>query len=318
MIEKIKNILKKRKAKLFFVFLFLSGLAWFISNLSNRYQGISTFELEFVNPPDSMMLVNASRSTMDVRLDAVGFQFLMFNLSSKKVEINLSDAIKKGGKYYLTPDSGRRQMEKQMTNGVKILDFGIDTLFFEFYDVISKKVPIKSKAKISFAQNYLLDGAIKITPDSIVLKGPQNEVDSIQFVETNAIELSELNDDFSIIAKLTKAPMLVKTEFSEEHAVLSGKVSRFSEKVVRVPVSIINLPENTVIQTFPNEVNVLVKASVDDLKKVRASDLEVIGDYKSVEGSDQNSIELRISRQPAAIHSVGLSKNQVDFILKRE
>lgn len=318
MIEKIKNILKKRKAKLFFLFLFLSGMAWFISNLSNRYQGISTFELEFVNPPDSMMLVSASKSTMDVRLDAVGFQFLMFNLSSRKVEINLSDAIKKGEKYYLTPDSGKRQIEKQMTSGVQILDFGIDTLFFEFYDVINKKVPIKSKAKISFAQNYLLDGDITITPDSIVVKGPRNEVDSIQFVPTNNIELSELNDDFSIVAKLIKEPSLVKTNFSEERVMLSGKVSRFSEKVIRVPITIINLPENTVIQTFPNEVNVLVKASVDDLKGVRASDLEVVGDFKSVEGSDQKSIELRISRQPSAIHSFGLSKKQVDFILKRE
>lgn len=318
MIQKIKNVLKKRKAKLFFLFLFLSGLAWFISNLSNRYQGNTTFELEFVNPPDSMMLVSASKNTMEVRLDAIGFQFLIFNLNNHKVEINLSDGRQKGEHYYLTPDIGKRQIEKQLKNGVKLLDIEVDTLFFEFYGVISKKVPVKSMLNIKFAQNHLLDGVIDIAPDSITVKGPRNEVDPIQFVRTNAIDLSEVKEDFALTAKLTKAPSLVKTDFSKKHVILSGKVSRFSEKVIRVPVQIINLPENTEAQTFPEEVSVLIKASVADLKKIRLNDLRVVGDYKSVRGSDQKSIELSIAKRPAAIHSVELSIKQVDFILKRE
>lgn len=318
MIEKIKNALKKRKAKLFFLFLFLSGLAWFISNLSNRYQGNTTFELEFVNPPDSMMLVRASKNRIDVKLDAVGFQFLMFNLGNKKIEINLSDVSQKGQRYYLTAASGTRQIEKQLKNGVKLLDIEVDTLFFEFYGVISKKVPVKSMLNAGFSQNYLLDGVIDIDPDSVTVKGPKNEVDSIRFVPTEVMYLSELKDDFSLAARLNKKTSLVKTDFSVAEVTLSGNVSRFSEKVILVPVQLINLPENTSAQTFPEEVGVLIKASVADLKQIRVSDLKVIGDYDSVRKSGQKSISLSVSEKPATIHSIELSNKHVDFILKRE
>jgi len=317
-IEKIKNALKKRKAKLFFLFLFLSSLAWFISNLSIRYQGNTTFELEFVNPPDSMMLVSASKKNMDVRLDAVGFQFLTFNLIRRKVEINLSEAQEKGRRYYVTSEAGKRQIDKQMTNGVKLLDVAMDTLFFEFYSVISKKVPVKSMLSTTFAQNYLLDGEIHIVPDSIIIKGPKNEVDAVEYVKTNTVRLSDLNENFTLTTQLIKEPSLVKTQFSKENVQLSGSVSRFSEKVIRVPVQVINLPENTSAQTFPEEVSVLIKASITDLKKIGVADLRVIGDYKSIRESGQNSMPLSISKQPAAVHSVELSQKHVDFILKRE
>ena len=318
MIQKVKNALKKRKVKLFFLFLFLSGLAWFISNLSNRYQGNTTFELVFEHAPDSMMLVSASRNTIDVRLDAIGFQFLIFNLAKKKVEIDLSDTRQKGQRYYLTPEDGKRQIARQMANGVRLLDIEVDTLFFEFYGVISKRVPVESMLNISFDQNYLLDGSIEIVPDSISVKGPKNEVDAIQVVRTNTIDLSELNEDFRLTAQLVKEPSHVKTVFSEDTVFLSGKVSRFSEKLIRVPVQIINLPENTVAQTFPKEVGVLIKASLGDLKKIRVSDLKVVGDYESVKESGQKSIQLSVSERSGTVHSGELSQKHVDFILKRE
>ena len=318
MIQKIKNVLKKRKVKLFFLFLLLSTLAWFISNLSNRYQGITTFELDFMHPPDSMMLVSASKETIDVRLDAIGFQFLMFDLSKRKVEIDLSDTRQQGQRYYLTADNGKRQIDKQMASGVRLLDVGIDTLFFEFQSVISKKVPVRPMVNLNFKQNYFLEGVIQIAPDSIVVKGPKNEVGSIQYIPTNMIDLSELNDSFSLSTKLSRSPKLEKTEFSDKEVILSGKVSRFSEKVIRVPVRIINLPKNTQMQTFPDEVDVLVKASVADLKKLRTSEFQLIGDYKSVVESGQKSIKLSISELPSTIHSAELSKKEVDFILKRE
>jgi len=162
--HKVKNVLKRRKAKLFFLFLILSGLAWFISNLSNRYQSNTFFDLEFVNPPDSMMLLKASEQKVEVRLDAEGFQFFAFGIRSKRVNIDLSEAKRSGTKYIVTPEAMQRQIEKQLSNGIQLVNTSSDTLVVEFYGVITKKLPIVPRVELQYTQNYLLEGARNVSP----------------------------------------------------------------------------------------------------------------------------------------------------------
>ncbi len=318
MIQKVKKVLKKRKAKLFFLFLFLSGLAWFISNLSNRYQSDIAFDLAFVNPPDSMMLISASQKNVEAKLDAVGFQFLLLNLGKRKIEINLSDAIKRGNRYSISSNTLRRQITKQLMNGVKLLEVETDTLFFDFYDVVTKKVPVKPVLDLKFAQNHLMNGSVQTTPDSVTIKGPKNEVDGIKFLQTNEIALADLSKDFSVMAKLDEFSGSEKVIPSITTVEIHGKVSRFSEKIIQIPVNLINLPENTKAQTFPERVDVLIKASVTNLKKIKPNDFKVTGDYTTITESGQKSIVLSIPVKPASIHAAELLQNQVDFILKRE
>jgi len=100
-IQKIKNSLKKRKVKIFLVFLFCSTSAWFISNLSESYISNTTFELDYTNAGDDLMLVNSSQDKINVKLEAVGFQFLGFNFKKKNVAIDLSTVVKDGRQYYM-------------------------------------------------------------------------------------------------------------------------------------------------------------------------------------------------------------------------
>lgn len=318
MIQKVKNVLKRRKVKLFFLFLSLSALAWFISNLSNRYQSKVVFDLEFVNPPNGMMLLSSSLEQIEVKLDAVGFQFLTFAVGKKKLNIDLSKALRQGSKYMLTSSSIENQIDTQLSNGIKLVSTNIEPLILEFYGVISKTVAVRPELNLQFSQNYLLDGGIATRPDSIVIKGPTNEIDTISYIKTERIQLPDLNADFSITAKLKKPIGLKKTTYSKPEVILYGKVSRFSEKILRVPVLMINLPENTEAQTFPKEVDVLIKASLLELKKVKKEDIKVVGDYKNVKNTGQKTVALRIVRQPKSIHTAELRTNQVDFILKRE
>lgn len=317
MIQKVKNVLKRRKVKLFSLFLLLSGLAWFISNLSLRYESKAIFELEFVNPPDSMMMLSASHKEIEVQLDAVGFQFLAFGLGKKKVNINLSEAKRIGSKYVVGPSSLQSQIAQQLSSGVKLVRTNADSIVIKFYGVTSRKVPVKTQLKLQFAQNYVLDGSLVIRPDSIIIKGPINEIDTIRHLRTALTALENVNADFSVSSPLIQSNQLKKTWYSESEVVLIGKVTRFSEKIISVPISMINLPENTEAQTFPNVVNVLIKASLANLKNVKTSDIKVVGDYTTV-NTDNKTVLLRIVNQPNTIHSAELSRNYVDFILKRE
>ena len=317
MIRNIKRILKKRKAKIFFFFLGCSAAIWFISNLSKDYVGMADFNLEYVNFPDGYLYKGASKKKMDVKIRAGGFTFLGFNFKTKKVKIDVSGAEKKGEKFFVPESMYRGQIEKQLIGSMSLLEIDNDTLFLDMLSVITKKVPIKARGTMDLAQNYLLDGKIQVSPDTVLITGPPEEIDTISQVRTQKTVLPDLTSDFTEEVPLYKSPELKNTSYSETMVVLRGKVVRFTERILEVPVQIANLPEGVAIKTFPDKVSVICKAKKERLKVLKISDFEVTGDFGTLEDGESNEIQLKLTKKPKGLHSARLKTSEVEYIVKK-
>ncbi len=304
--------------QLFFLFLLCSGLAWFVSKLSNSYPNSIVLELDYLNPPDSLMMAKASKNIMEVKLEAVGFQLLAINLGDKKFKMDLTNIKKKAALFYISPTEAKRQLEQQLPTGVKLLDTDGDTLFFKFYKVMIKNVPVRSAIDLSFSQNHLLDGPLQIIPDQITVSGPKNEIDTLVSVTTETLELNDLQQDFSIQVNLLKPDTLTNTKYSTKTVQIKGKVAKFSEKVINVPIQVLNLPQGTVIQTFPEVAKILIKAKLEELKGITASDFQVFADYGTLDSPEQKKLRLFIRKRPLTVYTAEIIDNEADFILKRE
>lgn len=307
----------RRKVNIFFVFLVCSSLAWLVSQLSEDYTKGTSFDLVYINVPDSLRLTKASRNNLDVRIRASGFQFLGFNFRNKQIAIDLSKIDRRGADYYIPQKVYRKQIQNQLTGSMTLLEADRDTLFFDFHKVFKKEVPVQAEVTVILGQNYLLEEELSILPKTITLMGPKDELDAIDFIPTVQMEFSDLTSDFERPVALSRPEILPNTTYSVNSVKVSGKVFRFSEKIIDIPIGVINLPEGTAIRTFPDAVSVLCKAKIDKLKDLRVTDFEVIGDYDKVSKSRQ-MLELKLITIPDAIHSAQLLENEVEFILKRE
>lgn len=302
---------------MFLMFLLCSGLIWFINNLSESYISNATFDLKYINVPDSLLLDHASKEEVDVKVQASGFQFLRFNVKNKEIKIDLSSASLKDGKHYIPQSVYRKQIDKQLRS-MTLLEIDRDTLFFDFTKVGSKKVPVNSKVNITFSPNYILDGPLKIEPSMITIRGPKTSIDTINSVSTLKIDFIEETTNFTHKVELFKNPELINTTYSNNAVYISGKVARFSEKLVKVPVKVINLPEGYEIRTFPDVVSVLCKAKLDNLKNLDSTAFEVIADYHTINDNTSKIITLELLKMPQNLHSAKLNETQVEYILKRQ
>jgi hypothetical protein len=309
--------LRKRKANIFLVFLVCSFLIWLVSRLSETYTQSTSFELVYTNLPDSLKLTYISKDHVDVRLRASGFQFLGFNFRTKKIYIDLSTVQQSESRYFIPQNIYRKQIQDQLAGSMTLLEADRDTLFFDFYTLYEKEVPVRPNIKIDLGQNYLMDGEIEISPKNIIIKGPKKEIAEVDSVSTLKMELSDLNSDFETTAALNKPAGLVNTTYSTNSVRVSGKVFRFSEKIIDVPVEVINLPEGTAIRTFPNAVSVLCKARMDILKNLGVADFKVVGDFNTAKRKNQN-ITVELKERPENLQSAQLLENEVEYILKRE
>ncbi|MEJ1222151.1 CdaR family protein [Sediminicola sp. 1XM1-17] len=319
MVKKTNNGLQKRKVKIFSLFLLCSGLAWFVSNLSEQYTSNTSYKLDYVNVPDSLLFKGSSKDELQVKLQSSGFQFLRNNFSPRVIQLDLSYIKKRGSKYYLPQESCVSQIEAQLPSSISLVDVdNTDTLYFALYKLYSKKVPIISRLRIDYAQNYMLDGSLEMKPEHVTIFGPKNEIDTIRNVRTSTVNKKDVKDDFSVNLALIKPKALLDTRYSSSEVAISGKVARFSEKILEVAVEVTNLDQDMEIKTFPNKVSVLCKGKIESLKNVKAADFRVVADYNTVKDTKSSLITLKLVNKPVGLFDCKIMEKEVEYILKRQ
>ncbi|WP_170117826.1 CdaR family protein [Maribacter polysiphoniae] len=285
--------------------------------MSETYTNNATFNLVFQNIPDSLLLNKVSKKQIDVRIEANGFQFLSFNVKNKEVGVDVSTVSLLKGKYYIPPNVYRKQIDKQLRS-MTVLEVDSDTLFFEFTRLGTKVVPVSSKLNISLLQNHILDGQLAIEPKEITIKGPMDIIDTINRVNTVSMDLPDVSSDFTKEVNLYKNPGLANVTYSNNQVVVRGKVSRFSEKVIEVPIKVINLPQKYEIRIFPDKVGVLCRGTLDELKLLNSNGFEVIADYNSITNDESKTMNLKLLKKTDNLQSAELNEKEVEFILRKQ
>jgi len=257
-LERIKTGVKKRKFRVFLVFLFFSTLAWLINNLSQSFVSTTKFDLSYVNVPDAFLLAEIPKSQLNVKLKAVGFQFLGFGIKKKTVQLDLSKANKKGDSYYITQNVYKRQIENQLPKTITLLEVDTDTIFLDFTKVVTKEVPVVPRLNFSLAKNYMLEEDIVVRPATIKIKGPKKQIDTIESVRTAYIDLVDIDKDFAVETVGTKVRMFpdvvtilcqgkieaLKTLSPNDFAVTADYLNLRGSDQSKLPISITAAPED--------------------------------------------------------------------------
>jgi len=318
LLEWIKTGLKKRKVKIFLVFLLCASLAWLINKLSLTYTSNTSFKVEYVNIPDDFLLASSPKDEIAVRLKAVGFQFLGYELKPKHIQLDVSKVMFENDRYYLTSDQIRIQLEAQLSNSSALVDFESEAIYFDFTSLETKKIPVEAALQLGFATNHILDGKITVDPDSVQVSGPKSQIDSIKVVRTSNITKNNLSNSFTEEVALNLPKGLEGTSFSDQKVMVSGKVIKFSEKVVEVPVNVVNLPSNVQVRTFPEVVEVRCQGTIEHLKELEKEDFVVEADYEKATKETGNRLSVKLVQYPKTLHNVVINVNEVEFILRRE
>ncbi len=311
-----KKVLRRKKVKLFLTFLACSFLFWFFIKLSETYTGQTTFDIAYSNIPEELMLVEAKSTTVTATVKATGYQFFRFNFNAKKLNIDISKIEKQGDNYVLNKAQFTPYIKKQLLSTMELIHIDEEQLFFELDAIITKEVPVVTNVKIELAPNYMVYDSIVLTPNKITVAGPKKEIDDISALYTEELlytkVLKSLNETVSIVIPTTQS----RVTFSKTAVHLKAEVVQFSEKIVKVPVQIKNLPEDVKIKTYPSEVSILYRGAIADLKTFDPSSIKVFGDYNEIE-SHTTTLVLRIEKKPKKIKEVKLLQNKVEFLLKR-
>lgn len=317
MLKKIIGRLNQRKVKVFSLFLICSILAWSISKLSERYESRATFELGYTNFPDTLLLNTLEKDYTVAKVRASGFQFLGYGINKKRIKVDLQKVNNAKGDYFLTETELKVQFERQLSNTVSLLELEKDTFFIDLYKVVEKEILINPNITIGVAPNHILDGAMELNPKTVTIKGPTKEIAEINEIFTSPLVLNELSSNFSEELTLLKPESAENIIMLQKKVEVSGKIVEFSEREFTIPIGSDNVPEGYRIKTFPNQVTLVCKASIANLKAMKPSDFEALVDYELLQNKTAKYLNVVLKKKPQNVYSVQLLTNQVEFVLEK-
>ena len=241
--------------------LLLAFSIWVIHNLSLKYNDYLTVTVTAKCSIDGHSAMASNTCDVVARGRATGYKVLKFNAPGRRkpVTVDFSPSVMKhmeGDLYYVTSDALQEYTHLIYGTGVSIEYFVSDTLFYRFPIVNSKKVPVHPVTSLTYDSQYMSDGQIEISPDSVYVYGEPHRLETVSQVYTRPIKYSMLNSNVSGVVELER---MRGVSFSENQVRYSIDVVRFVEMTSVVPVRCINVPSDKMLMVYPSSVNVALK-----------------------------------------------------------
>lgn len=301
----------------------LSALFWLLTSLSKEYVDQIDIPIVYSGLPDDLVIVNELVPKATAEVKGFGFDLIwhLFKFEEFSLDVTIDPKkmrrIRKNGVElrYLLTGNGNGGLTSVYNERFNILRVTPDTLFFEFRPKHSKLVPVVLDAEITFAKQFGTTTKAQLEPDSIVISGPKEMIDSINFIRTEPQQWNNLNESFSVEVKLQKAEALSIINYNHPVVLVDLNVVEFTEGSVVVPLNI-KARDVRAIQVFPQSVEIKYLVALDQYDQVKVSQFKasVTVDDQSIKNS---RLAVSLDEFPEMVSQVRVLPSQVEFIIQK-
>ena len=305
------------KLKTFLVFICISILFWMLINLSETYSSEVVFKVNYSNLNSSKTLQSELIKQVKVSIVSTGFNLIGYKLRDQNLTIDLNSILhKNGSKCYYLPNNHLVELQSQLDIETKINRILQDTIFVSLGANKTKKVPVELDSDIQFKLGYNIVDEILISPAFVNITGPESQLDTINKLVTKKLRLSETSTGIISVIGL-QTSKYSNISFSESEVLVTAKVDKFTEGSLTVPFSIINLPSNYSITTFPDEVDVIYQVALSNFNKITKDNMEIVCDFKDSEDNSLTYLIPKLQAQSGLITSVRIVPEKIEFLIEK-
>lgn len=309
--------LKRRKDHIIFLIcLFMAALSWLLIKLSDDYSVTYPLKIEYSNLPENKILKTVNDSVLNVSFKSDGYNLLDLYLYRKLkfLKINLSKVkmVKmRDGKYEIFTRNLAKLLSSQLNVNESDISFSVPKIQFQVENLYSKVIPVKAKLNLTFKSQFALYKSITI-PSKVTVYASKKILDSLQYIYTQPVTLSELNKDEKInVQLLSPGKEIIKIKPNNVNLIL--EVRKYTEFSFKVPVDVSEVKPK--IKTFPSSVTVYFNMFLKDYKNLSPKDFKIVPDVKNVNLEKVNILNLKVARHPANVSNIRLDPVSVEFII---
>lgn len=319
-INMVRNFLfssANREFLTFFFFLVLSTIFWLMTALNETYEREIGVPAYLVNIPKNVVVTSDMEDTVRVTVRDKGFALLAYTYGEgiRPINVNFQSAITRQSGYGVVSSQELMKMINQRFSGSsKIVQVKPDRLDFHYNYGLSRQVSVKMSGHVVPGKSFYL-ARTRFWPEKVTVYGSKQALDSLRFVKTVPINITNFNDT----VLRTVALETIKGVKIVPNTVRIGLYPDIlTEENIEVPITAINMPEGKVLRTFPQRVTVNFIVGASLFRSISPEQFAVVVDYNEIidHPSDKCSIHLR--ETPQGVRNARLKMTQVDYLIEEQ
>ncbi len=303
----------KGRFRFFLFFLLLSFTFWTSTKLSNTYIVEESFSIIWTNIPNGI-IPSSENQQMNVSISASGIEILIYRLINKSINISLSQADFSREKGLIDLRGQEFFIKKQFFENTKLNILNPLFLEFKFSRLEEKVFTVVPQIEINLRAGYLIDSSLKVTPDSILVRGPKSILDTLNSIQSESIIADDLYENFRKKVSLRSIPEI---QLSESKVTVEVAVSRYTEKEFLLNIEVINLPLGTRVKLFPPKAKVRVTLPLSVLRTIKTSDFNLVVDYNNIFKDAEKKLDLIMIRRPSSVKKLILEPKKVNYLIRK-
>jgi hypothetical protein len=306
----------RKISKTFISFLVASFLIWLLITFSKEYTTVITYAVIYKNIPQNKLLQEAPINKIDITVKASGFKILRSNFKNKKIHLEASNLQRKEhSKFYFLTKNQVKKIQQQLLFGVELKEIEQDTIYLNLGLLTSKKVALKPNLYINYHIGYDLLNEIKISPDSIVISGPEAQVEKTNYLDLSELKLDDVKSDFS--EEVTILKLNNNFKISDLKAIISGSVDKFTEGKLQVSFTTKNLPKDINLTILSETVEIVFVVALSNFSKISEASFKVECDYLISEKNNLGYLIPKVILAPDFIKSIKIIPKKIDFLIQK-
>ena len=252
---------------------------------------------------------------MTARCRATGYKHLMYSLNNRarSVEVNFPASAlkhKSGDEYYILSSDLVEYSGQIFSSGITVEYFNADTLFYRFPFENHKTIPVEAVFSLAYRMQYMSDGRVEISPDSVIVYGEPSRLESISSINTEPIRHSDLHSDVSGTVKLEQ---IQGVRLSDSQISYSIDVVRFTELQTVTPIGVINVPDGKTLSVYPSVARVSVKYEFPPVSGF-TEEVSLVVDYNEYQESLSGKCRVRMAAPKEGVISYEINPPYVECI----
>ena len=309
------NKTQRRKLSIFAKCVIFSFLAWALFAVSSNYVYTVKTGMQYVNAPDNRAFHPLQPDTVNVRLEATGWQLLFSSFQSETptIQVDLS-GLRSRNWVVFTNQLGF--INRQFPANNQVISVSPDTLYFDFSKQTERKVPVRVLHSLRFGKQHDIIDKVSVSPEFVTITGPLDDVVQIEEWETDTIRMSDVNGNVHTTAQL-KHNQRANISVYPTAVEVDIPVGEVTEKVVEVPLKVENGNRFNAVKLLPGKVRLTVMVSLRDYTKVTAGSFEAVVNMDDWVNNGIHNLPVIITQQPEYCKLVKMEPQNVDFFVRK-
>jgi YbbR domain-containing protein len=309
------SVAEQRRASAFFTCLLLAVVVWVIVTLSNTYDFTVKQVVSFKNAPQKRAFHSLQSDTVSITEKGTGWQMLFAKMKpeNRAVKVDLQ-TLDKEDYVVLTNQLNAINEDKDINN--RIVSFSPDTLYFDFSNFSTKRVPVQLSASLKYQRQYAQSDNVTIKPAYVTVSGPSSSIEKITVWKTDSLSLKDLDETVNSRLNL-EASKEGNISIYPKSVEVTIPVNEFTEKTIEVPVKLVNNYSYYNVKVFPQKVKVTFTTSLNKYANMDEELFEAEANLDMWTKHNYSVLPVMVTKLPQFCKVVKIEPQNIDFIIKK-